>query len=198
MSVSQKVGITGGIGSGKTFICKIFEALGINIYYADERARWLQNHDAALMQGIQDAFGKESYKNEQLNRHFLASRVYADPTQLAILNNLVHPRVADDYYQWLVQHQNEAYTLKEAALLFETGSYQQLDTIINVSASQTVRTTRVLQRDSHRSLAQVNAIMDQQYTDSQRSDLADYTIENNGDTLVLPTVVQVHQSLLQR
>ena len=197
MSVNQKVGITGGIGSGKTFISKIFEALGIKVYYADERARWLQNHDATLIQGIQEAFGNEAYENGQLNRHFLASQVYADPARLVILNKLVHPRVAEDYQQWLARHQREAYTLKEAALLFETGSYLHLNKLINVNASKEVRTARVLQRDPHRSLEQIVAIMDQQYTDSQRSDLADYTIENNGDALIVPAVVQVHQSLLQ-
>ena len=197
MSVSRQVGITGGIGSGKTFICKIFEVLGINVYYADKRARWLQNHDTALIQGIRDAFGDKAYENKQLNRQFLANQVYADPARLAILNKLVHPRVAEDYQQWLAQHQREAYTLKEAALLFETGSYQHLDKVINVNASEAVRTARVLQRDPRRSLEQIEAIMEQQYTDSQRSDLADYTIENSGDALILPTVVQVYQSLLQ-
>ena len=194
---ASRIGITGGIGSGKTFISKIFEGLGINVYYADERAHWLQNHDTALMQGIRDAFGGKSYENGQLNRQFLASQVYADPARLVILNKLVHPRVANDYRQWLTQHQGAAYTLKEAALLFETGTYQHLDKLINVNASEAVRIARVLQRDPHRSLEQIEAIMDQQYTDSQRSDLADYIIENSGDALILPTVVQMHQSLLQ-
>ena len=197
MNVSRQVGITGGIGSGKTFICKIFEVLGINVYYADERARWLQNHDTALIQGIRDAFGDKAYENKQLNRQFLASQVYADPARLAILNKLVHPRVAEDYQQWLAQHQREAYTLKEAALLFETGSYQHLDKVINVNASEAVRTARVLQRDPRRSLEQIKAIMKQQYTNRQRSDLADYTIDNNGDALILPIIVQLHQSLSQ-
>ena len=197
MSVSRQVGITGGIGSGKTFICKIFEVLGINVYYADKRAQWLQNHDTALIQGIRDAFGDKAYENKQLNRQFLASQVYADPARLAILNKLVHPRVAEDYQQWLAQHQREAYTLKEAALLFETGSYQHLDKVINVNASEAVRTARVLQRDPHRSLEQIKAIMKQQYTNRQRSDVADYTIDNNGDALILPIIVQLHQSLSQ-
>ena len=128
-----KVGITGGIGSGKTFLCKIFEVLGIDVYYADQRAKWLQNNHADLIAQIKSAFGESAYGDDGcLDRIFLAREVFSNPKKLALLNQLVHPKVAQDYTQWIQQRLSAPYTLKEAALLYESGSYRQLDCIINV------------------------------------------------------------------
>ena len=193
---SLKVGVTGGIGSGKTLVCKIFEVLGIDVYYADARAKWLQNHDAVLTQQIKEAFGHQAYDRQGLlDRNFLANTVFSDNKKLALLNQLVHPRVAEDYQQWVAQRPLNLYTIKEAALLFETGSYRQLDKIISVDAPRDVRVQRVVQRDPYRSREQVIRITHQQLGDTERRQRADYNIDNGGDTLVIPQVLQIHREL---
>ena len=191
-----RVGITGGIGAGKTFISKIFEILRIDVYYADERAKWLQAHNPTLVHQIRQAFGDQAYDSDgRLNRIFLAGEVFSDPQKLSLLNRLVHPRVAEDYQQWIQQRADHPYTLKEAALLFETDAYRQLDKIINVSAPENTRMQRVLRRDPHRSREQLTRIMRQQLSDEERSRRADYTIDNSGQTLVLPQIMLIHRSL---
>ena len=195
---SLQVGITGGIGAGKTFISKIFEILRIDVYYADERAKWLQSHNPTLVHQIRKAFGHQAYDSEgRLNRTFLAGEVFSDRKKLALLNELVHPRVAEDYRQWVKQRADQPYTIKEAALLFETGSYQQLDKIITVNAPEEIRVQRVLQRDPYRSREQLMRIIRQQLSDEERSRRADYTINNSGQTLVLPQVLPIHDNLIK-
>ncbi|MEQ9442410.1 MAG: dephospho-CoA kinase [Cyclobacteriaceae bacterium] len=194
-----QVGVTGGIGSGKTFLCKIFEVLGIAVYYADQRAKWLQNNHADLVTQIKSAFGENTYKsNGCLDRIFLAREVFSNPKKLALLNQLVHPKVNQDYKQWVQQRLSAPYTLKEAALLYESGSYQQLDCIINVDASKDTRLRRVLARDKHRTEEQVNAIMEKQFSDEERRRLANFTIDNNEGILVVPQVLYIHQTLLKK
>ena len=193
-----KVGITGGIGSGKTFICKIFEVLGIDVYYADRRAKWLQQNDADLIKKIKATFGSAAYDQHGcLDRNFLAREVFGNPGKLSSLNQLVHPKVAEDYAQWVEQRLSEPYTLKEAALLYESGSYRQLDYIINVDAELNTRLQRVLERDVHRSKKQVEDIMDKQFSDEKRRRLADFTVDNNQKVLVVPQVLQIHTLLLK-
>lgn len=192
-----RVGITGGIGSGKTYVSKIFEVLGIDVYYADERAKWLQAHNSTLVQQIREAFGSQAYNSEgQLNRTFLADQVFSDSEKLALLNGFVHPQVAEDYRQWIMQRTDHPYTVKEAALLFETNSYQKLDKIITINAPEAVRIQRVLRRDPQRSQAQLKGIMAQQLSDAERRLRADYTIDNSGTTLVAPQVVHIHHRFI--
>ena len=191
-----RVGITGGIGAGKTFISKIFEILGIDVYYADERAKWLQVHNPTLVHHIRKSFGPQAYTSEgQLNRTFLAKEVFSNREKLTLLNRLVHPQVAEDYRAWVVQRVDHPYTLKEAALLFETNSYQELDKIINVHAPEAVRVQRVLHRDPHRSQEQLMGIIRQQLSDVERSRRADYTIDNSGELPLLPQVLRIHTNL---
>ena len=193
----RQVGITGGIGSGKTFVSKIFEVLGIPVYYADTRAKWLQEHDPVLMRQIQHAFGPQSYDAAgRLNRTFLASEVFLSNEKRELINHLVHPRVAEDYRHWVEQRAHLPYTLKEAALLFETNAHQQLTLIINVNAPESVRVDRVLKRDPQRSQQQVWQIIAQQLGDAERSRRADYSIDNGGETLVLPQVLTIHHHLV--
>ena len=192
-----RIGITGGIGAGKTFISKIFEILRIDVYYADERAKWLQAHDPTLVQQIQEAFGRQVYDERgRLNRTFLADEVFSNPKKLVLLNQLVHPRVAEDYRQWTSQRVSHLYTIKEAALLFETNAYQQLDKIISVNAPEMVRVQRVLQRDPQRSREQLLRIIGQQLSDKERSRRADYTIDNSGKVPLLPQILLIHSSLI--
>ncbi|WKN45548.1 dephospho-CoA kinase [Tunicatimonas pelagia] len=193
-----KVGITGGIGSGKTFVCKIFEVLGIDVYYADQRAKWLQQHNPHLIKQIKSAFGNAAYDQQGcLDRIFLAKEVFGNPKKLSLLNQLVHPKVAEDYTQWVKHRLQKPYTLKEAALLYETGSYRQLDYVINVDAGRDTRLQRVLERDVHRTKRQVEAIMNKQFGDEERHQLADVTIDNSGGVLIVPQIVQIHELLLE-
>jgi len=190
------VGITGGIGSGKSLVCKIFSVLGVPIYSSDERAKWLLANDAELQKQVKQTFGHEAYDPQgNLNRSHLANVIFKNEDNRQLLNKLVHPRVGRDYQQWRVLHKDSPYTLKEAALLFETGSYRELDKIINISAPVALRIRRVLLRDAHRDIKQVEAIMQKQWTDARREEVADYTIRNDEQSLLIPKVLRLHEHL---
>lgn len=192
-----RIGITGGIGSGKSIASRLFHVLGVPIYDADSRARWLMEHDAALRQQLTDAFGPDTYDAAgRLNRPALAGTVFGDPALLARLNALVHPHVGTDFEHWAAeQHRaGHAYVLKEAALLFEAGSYQQLDRIITVFAPLPVRAVRVLRRDPHRTPADVAAIMAKQLSEEEKMQRADYVLTNDDVQPLLPQVLALHAS----
>lgn len=191
----KTVGITGGIGSGKSTVCEIFRTLGIPVYEADVRAKFLMQHDQKLKAQIIEAFGNESYQNGQLDRHFLANKVFNDPKEVARINALVHPAVGQDFNSWL-SVQQAPYILKEAALLIESGSYKQLDFLINVFAPLELRIERVRQRDPQRSLKEINEIIGKQVSEERRSELADAIINNDGDTLLIPQVLELHNKLI--
>jgi len=191
------VGITGGIGAGKSTVAKIFSSLEIPVYDADTRARWVQNNDKDLKQSIIDHFGAECYQNDQLNRQYLAGLVFDNPEKLAVLNSLVHPAVARDFESWVTK-QSTPYVLKEAALLFETGSYSALDKIIVVSASEAIRTQRVLARDPQRSEEEVANIMARQWPEDEKISKADFVIINDETQLVIPQVLDIHENLLEQ
>lgn len=195
MSSPKLVGLTGGIGSGKSTVAKIFEILHIPVYYADDRAKWLMNFDQELKSKIQEAFGTDSYDSEgNLNRSYLASTVFSDTEKVAKINSLVHPAVGKDFEIW-ASHQDAPYVLKEAALIFETGGEKKLDVVINVSSPLKIRISRVLMRDSHRSLDQVNHIIDQQMPDEVKNEKADFVIKNTDTKMLIPQVLAIHQKL---
>lgn len=195
MSNPKLVGLTGGIGSGKSTVAKIFEILNIPVYYADARAKWLMSFDENLKSKIQEAIGPESYDSEgNLNRSYLASTVFPDPEKVAKINSLVHPAVGKDFENW-ASLQNTPYVLKEAALIFETGGEKKLDVVINVSSPLKIRISRVLMRDSHRSLDQVNHIIDQQMPDEEKNEKADFVIKNTDTKMLIPQVLAIHQQL---
>ena len=190
------VGLTGGIGSGKTTVSKIFISLGIPVYYADDRAKWLMANDALLKEEIQNTFGKESYDEEgKLNRAYLAEQVFPDQQRLAQLNALVHPAVGRDFAAWVADNSHQPYLLKEAALIFEAGSYKALDKVIVVTSPKEERIRRVLLRDMQRSREQVLAIIDKQLSENERKRRADYLIDNSGKVLVIPQVMGLDQKL---
>lgn len=189
------VGVTGGIGSGKSTVCRVFSILGIPVYAADDRAKWLMANDPNLKKEISAQFGEKSFLEDgSLNRAFLAEEVFSDPEKVKKINALVHPAVGEDFKNW-TKGQSAPYLIKEAALLFESGSYKELDYIINVSSPLKIRVARVLLRDPHRSENQVNHIIDQQMPDEQKNELADYVIKNNDSKLILPQVLEIHQKL---
>ena len=192
-----KIGITGGIGSGKTLVCRIFALLGIPVYDSDYRAKWVMQHDPVLRQELSQVFGQQVYDAAgTLNRPYLAKLVFNNPPQLALLNSLVHPRVKEDFTNWAVAQNKAPYLLKEAALMFESKAYKQVQKVITVSAPLDVRLARVLQRDPHRQSAEVQAIMDKQLSESERQQRADYVIYNDDQQLVIPQVLALHRQLI--
>jgi dephospho-CoA kinase len=193
-----QVGVTGGIGSGKSLVCKIFAQLGISVYDADSHAKALMTTDGILISQIKKEFGHLAYLPDgALNRKHLADHVFADEDRLEKLNKLVHPRVAVDYEKWLSSHSGEGYVLKEAALLFEFGSYRTLDKIITVSAPESVRRKRVLQRDAHRTVEQFKGIVEKQMPEEEKLKRADYIIVNDDITPVIPEVLRLHHLFLE-
>lgn len=189
----MQIGITGGIGSGKSTVCRIFSTLGIPVYDADSRAKSLMTTDGILISQIKKEFGVLSYREDgKVNREFLAQTVFKDKNKLERLNSLTHPRVALDYEQW-VNEQESDYVLKEAALLFEARSYLTLDKIIVVHAPEALRVKRVLMRDLHRSEQQVVDIIRNQLTDEEKLKKADYSIANDENTPLIPQVLELHK-----
>ncbi len=188
-----KVGITGGIGSGKTTICKIFEQLGVPIYYADDRAKQLMISNTEIIEKVKNLFGKNAYfPDGQLNRKLLSDIVFNDKNKLNELNAVVHPAVFKDSIQWIEAHANYKYTLKEAAILFESGSYQMMDKNITVFAPVWDRIGRVMQRDKT-SFDEVLNRVRKQMPEVEKIKLADFVIKNFGNNSIIKQVVALHQ-----
>ena len=186
-----KVGITGGIGSGKTHICQLFQQLGVPVYNADERAKNLMNNDPIVKQSLVDTFGPEVFNKDGLNRDFLAQVVFKDKVKLKQLNDIVHPAVAQDAQAWHLQHNDKPYTIKEAALLFETGSFKELDKTILVHAKEDERILRVMRRDKV-SKEKVLARIKNQFTDLVKMEHADFIINNDGNREIEKMVEKIH------
>ncbi len=191
-----KIGITGGIGCGKSTVAAVFAQLGIPVLKADDLARSIMQENQSVREAIIHAFGKDAYVDGQVNKSFLASKVFNDPHQLLVLNSIVHPATIKASNDWVLQ-QNAPYILKEAALFFESGSAKGLDGIIGVSCSKSLRIKRIMDRD-HLSREQVLARMNQQIDESLKMKLCDWIIYNNEEELMIPQVLELHQSLLQR
>lgn len=189
-----QIGITGGIGSGKSLVCKIFGVLGVPAYDADSRAKNLMTTDGILIQQIKKEFGSLSYDAKGvLNREFLSATVFANQDKLKKLNALVHPRVAIDYEMWVDEHAESKYVLKEAALLFEAGSYKMLDKIIMVTAPKEIRIERVLARDPHRTKEDVEKIIQNQLSEEEKEAKANFIIRNSESELIVPQIVDLHK-----
>ncbi|MGF1924686.1 MAG: dephospho-CoA kinase [Bacteroidia bacterium] len=190
-----KIGITGGIGSGKTTVCKVFELIGIPVFYADNAAKLAMIKDLGLIEGIKKTFGEESYHADGgLNNAYLASIVFHQKSELDKLNALVHPAVFKAFEEW-ASLQTAPYVLKEAALLFESGSYQQCDKNILVTSPINLRLTRVMQRD-RASEAQVRARMDKQFSDEHKAKMADYFVDNSPANSIILQVLNLHEQFI--
>ncbi len=190
-----KVGITGGIGSGKTTVCKIFELLGIPVFYADQAAKELMQYDDALQLKLVEKFGPDIYlPNRTINRTYLANIVFNDEKQLAALNAIVHPAVFSAFDKWLSK-QSAKYVVKEAALLFESGSHQLCDVNVLVQAPEEIRIKRVMKRDQI-TKEQVLGRIAQQMSDEEKSKLADYVLMNDETKPLIPQILNLHQKLL--
>ena len=191
-----KVGITGGIGSGKTTVCKVFEALGIPVYYADWHARQLMVNAPRLVAGVKELFGPDAYLEDgALNRPYIAEKVFNNDKKLQQLNHLVHRVVAEDADRWHSAQENVPYTLKEAALLFESGNYKQLDKVITVFAPEDLRIQRVMDRDQVSS-TEVRARMAKQMPEEEKLKRADYIVYNDGKHSLVRQVWDIHRELV--
>jgi len=190
-----KVGLTGGIGSGKTTVAQIFEVLSIPVYYADSAARDLMNHDPELKKKIIASFGSDAYQNGELNRSYLGSVVFRDTEKLNLLNSIVHPVTIRESANWM-KNQKSPYAIKEAALIFEAGLEKHLDYIIGVTAPESLRIQRVVDRD-HLPMEKVLDRMRHQMDEKEKISRCDFVIQNDGLTALLPQVLQIHEKLMK-
>lgn len=189
-----EVGITGGIGSGKSTVAHIFAVLGAPIYDADSRAKYLMSHNEPLKKSIQEAFGKESYHEDgSVNRAYLASQVFNDEQKVKQINALVHPKVAEDYISWVQEQIGKPYVIREAALMIESGSHKFLDKLITVFAPEEIRIKRVKARDPQRSEEEIKAIIGKQLPEEEKLRLADYIIYNDDTKPVITQVLALHK-----
>jgi dephospho-CoA kinase len=191
-----KIGITGGIGSGKSMVAKVFEHLGIPVYNADTAAKSLMENAPALRASISELFGPEAYLNGTLNRSYISSLVFKDRSKLEALNALVHPATIKYGKDWM-NRQTTPYAIKEAALIFESGTQNELDYVIGVYAPQALRIHRVMQRDNV-TREQVLQRMANQIEESVKMRLCDFVVVNDDQQLVLPQVLALHEKFLKR
>lgn len=193
-----KIGITGGLGSGKTTACKIFETLGIPVYYADDRAKALMVEDKKLVTDIKNLFGEEAYFSDgNLNRRFISDKAFHNPKLLNELNQLVHPAVLKDGDLWHSTQQNTPYTLKEAALMYESDSYKHMDKVITVYAPKELRIERAILRGGGLiSREDIEARIAKQLPEEEKLRRADFIIYNDGEQALIPQVLKIHKMIL--
>jgi len=187
------IGITGGIGSGKTTVCKVFKVLGIPVFQADMVAAKVQNEDPQIKKSLVALFGSDIYMDDGLlNRKKLAGIIFNDRNLLGKINNIIHPAVYQEFIKWKEQFEDFPYVLYEAAIIFETGSFRNFDRTILVVASEKERIQRVIKRD-HTTAEAITQRIQNQFSDSEKMQLADFIIENNDNQLVIPQIIKLDQ-----
>lgn len=192
--MSKVIGITGGIGSGKSLVCKVFSVLGIPIYEADARAKYLISHDQLLKKSIIELLGEQAYlASGDYNRAWVASQVFGNPVLLSKLNALVHPKVRQDATDWIQQNQQTSFVLYEAALMKAAGDGNTFDKVIVVNAPVDLRIQRIKVRDQ-RSEAEIRAIIERQISEEERRKIADFTIENDEKQPLLPQILDLYEN----
>ncbi len=192
-----RVGLTGGIGSGKTTVARIFEVIGIPVYYADLEARRLMNEDPTLRSAIIDAFGEKAYDADgKLDRPYIAALVFNQPDKLSLLNSLTHPATIRDAESWM-RDQRTPYAIKEAALIFESGSDQYLDFVIGVQSPLALRINRIMERDRITE-DEVLIRMRRQMNEEEKMKKCDAVVVNDEVSFLIPQVLKIHQLLLKR
>jgi dephospho-CoA kinase len=199
MKRSLQVGITGGIGAGKSLTSSIFAALGVPVFDSDRSAKRVMTTDMLLISQIKNSLGDKAYLDDNsLNKEFISDLAFSSPEKISVLNALVHPRVGEDYNRWLAGKETFPYVLKEAALLFESGSYKDLDLIIVVTAPEDVRIKRVLNRDPQRDEKGVRDIIKNQMNEEEKAKRADIIIENDESKLLIPQILMIDKALTQQ
>jgi dephospho-CoA kinase len=190
-----RIGLTGGIGSGKTLVASIFHHLGIPIYYADQAAKDLQNSDPEIREKLTHLFGNELYKDGNLNKVYLASIVFSNPEKLKALNAVMHPATLQAAANWM-QKQSTPYAIKEAALIFEANAQKDLDFVIGVYAPKEIRLKRTMLRDNS-SAEQVLKRMQNQMDEEQKMKLCQFVIINDENQLLIPQILAIHNQLIE-
>lgn len=190
-----RIGITGGIGSGKSTVAGIFSVLGAPVYNADDASKRLMEEDEELKKNIIASFGKSAYVNGTLNRKYLASQVFADRQKIELLNSLVHPATLSDAEKWMKKQQS-VYAIKEAALIFESGADQFLDYVIGVQSPAALRISRAMQRD-HVSREEVEDRMKLQMDEDEKMKRCDFIIVNDEQQMLIPQVISLHERFLK-
>jgi dephospho-CoA kinase len=190
-----KVGITGGIGSGKSTVCRILETLGVPVYYADARSKMLY-YKPEIREKVEQLLGPESYLEDgEPEKGFIAGKVFGNTDLLRALESILHPAVQVDFEEWVtILPANLPYICKEAALLFEAGTYKKLDKMVVVVAPVELRKARVTSRDNHTE-SEFMARLEKQWTDEQRLELADFEIHNDEKQLLIPQVLELDEKL---
>lgn len=191
-----RIGLTGGIGSGKSTVAKVFEVLGIPVYYADEAAKRLMNTSEPIRTAIIRHFGAAAYKEGVLDRKYLAQIVFNDKEKLELLNSLTHPHTIQDAEEWM-RRQTTPYVIKEAALLFESGAAEKLDFVIGVYAPQHLRVKRVMDRDAVPA-EEVMKRITRQLDEEMKMKLCDFVITNNEQKLVIPQVLELDKRFREK
>ena len=192
-----KVGVTGGIGSGKSMVCQVFANLGIPVYNADVRAKQLMNENTGIKEQLISKFGSMIYKLGRLDRALLASIIFSDKESLEFVNHLVHPVVGQDSEKWFLLHQNEIYCVKEAALFFETGTNHEMDLMVTVFAPEELRYQRVMERDGI-TVDQVKIRMVNQLPEDEKMMKSDFVVRNDDKNSIIEQVINIHQLIISK
>ena len=190
-----RVGITGGIGSGKSLICRIFETLGVSVYYADTEAKRIMLEDKKVKEQLIELLGDDAYKGDNIDRSYIASAIFNNDMLLTRMNQIVHPAVHSDFIKWSGAITDSPYVIKEAAIMFESGSDKFVDTTVLVYASETTRIERVRKRDGVDEKI-VKERMKNQMDEEEKRQLADHIITNDNEHMVIPQVIALHEEFL--
>lgn len=190
-----KIGITGGIGSGKSIVSRIFKSLNIPVYDSDSSAKLLMECDPVIRHQLTGLFGEDLYRDFDLDRVKLAAIIFSDPEKLKQVNQIVHPHVKDNFQDWCDRQKGVPYILQEAAIIFESGAYKYLDKIISVSAPLELRIKRVMERN-RTGKEEIMKIINRQMDEEERIERSDYVIVNDESTLIIPQVLAIHNELI--
>ena len=190
------IGITGGIGAGKSTVSSICKHLGFKVYNSDQRAKEIVSEDSIIKKKLISFFGNNIYKNGVLNRKFLSDKIFNDKSSLQQINSIIHPAVKKDFNSWVINNSNEKILFKESALLFESGAYKELDKIILILSDKNLRVSRVLNRDQKRSKKEIESIIDKQIDEVDAIKYADIVIDNNHKKMLLPSVIKEIEKLI--
>ena len=190
------IGITGGIGAGKSTVSTICKHLGFKVYNSDQRAKEIVSEDSIIKKKLISFFGNNIYKNGVLDRKFLSDKIFNDKSSLEQINSIIHPAVKKDFNSWVINNLNEKILFKESALLLESGAYKELDKIILIVSDKNLRVSRVLNRDQNRSKKEIESIIDKQIDEVDAIKYADIVIDNNHKKMLLPSVIKEIEKLI--
>ena len=190
------IGITGGIGAGKSTVSTICKHLGFKVYNSDQRAKEIVSEDSIIKKKLISFFGNNVYKNGVFDRKFLSDKIFNDKSSLQQINSIIHPAVKKDFNCWVTNNSNEKILFKESALLFESGAYKELDKIILIVSDKNLRVSRVLNRDQKRSKKEIESIIDKQIQEAEAIKYADIVIDNNHKKMLLPSVIKEIEKLI--